>query len=393
MLYNVYDIMVGRMLEVCGSWLGQEPSLHSILLNSAGGPGPGVPGSGRILEAGAHIGAMTVPLARQVEVQGRLLALEPSRLNLQLLTANLALAQVSNVDTHQAALGAVSKGSVPVEEPDLMPFADFRRFGPGKKNRKVPVVSVDQLLGAVDRLDLLRLGLASTAGHGLSIAIAGAVRSLERFQPWVLAELPLRDSGNKLDLKMEVSGDDEAAFLSSMDSSAYDCVRCDMPLGPTEAEPPESWASCTSDPRAQLKAKMLLCGHRSRTSGTSDGEVPDASVWLRAVATCQRVLASEVRKRGVSGCFFWVVRCASTEPHPTLLLMVYRSVACLKLGSTLDPDFNKQHLRARPDPSSTTFSLPGPLTIAEQAQAKLPGRCLSSFVPGAGFCEARAPWP
>ncbi|CAE7484502.1 mshA [Symbiodinium necroappetens] len=295
MLYNVYDIMVGRMLEVCGSWLGQEALLHSILLSPAG---PGGPGSGRVLEAGAHIGAMTVPMAQEV-LQGRLLALEPSRLNLQLLTANLALAQVSNVDTHQAALGAVSKGSVMVEEPGIMPFADLRFFGPGKKNRKVPVVSVDQLLGAVDRLDLLRLGLASTAGHGLSMAIAGAVRSLERFQPWVLAELPLRDSGSKLDLKMEVSGDDEASFLNSMDSSAYDCVRCDLPVGMTE-EPPESWASCASDPRAQLKAKMLLCGHRSRTSGASSGafgEFPDASVWLRAVAACESFLAPEARKQ------------------------------------------------------------------------------------------------
>ena len=75
MLYNVYDIMVGRMLEVCGTWLSQEDTLHAILLNSG-------EGSGRILEAGAHIGARTIPLAMRVP-QGRLLALEPSRLNLQ----------------------------------------------------------------------------------------------------------------------------------------------------------------------------------------------------------------------------------------------------------------------------------------------------------------------
>ena len=287
MLYNVYDIMVGRMLEVCGSWLSHEDKLHAILLGSG-------QGTGRILEAGAHIGAVTTSLATRIP-QGRILALEPSRLNLQLLVANTQLAQLANVDTHLAALGAVSQGTVMVEEHGHnLPFADFRRLGPGKRQRKVSVVSVDQLLGSsVDRLDLLRLGLASTAGHELALAIAGAAKCLERFRPWILIELPLQDQNGKLHLQTEVSGSAETALLSSLHASGYKCIRCDLPLGPSATEltssSSSSWDSCSSNFRGSLRMNMLFCGHRARTA--SPALEVDATTWLQAVQTCETFLS------------------------------------------------------------------------------------------------------
>ena len=59
----------------------------------------------RVLEAGANIGATTIPLALHLPPGGRVLALEASQVNLRLLNANVALAQLSNVDTFQGALG------------------------------------------------------------------------------------------------------------------------------------------------------------------------------------------------------------------------------------------------------------------------------------------------
>lgn len=59
----------------------------------------------RVLEAGANIGATTIPLALHLPPEGRVLALEASQVNLWLLNANVALAQLSNVDTFQGALG------------------------------------------------------------------------------------------------------------------------------------------------------------------------------------------------------------------------------------------------------------------------------------------------
>ena len=206
----------------------------------------------------------------------------------QLLTANLALAQLMNVDTHQAALGSVSQGSVLVEEHGhSLPFEDFRRvrIGLGIRHRKVQIVSVDQLLGtSVDRLDLIRLGLGS--GQALSLAIAGAAKSLERFRPWLLIELALKDPRSKLDLIMAVSNAAEVALLKSMAASSYNCVRCEIPIGPGAAGMPsasQAWSGCSSDPRAQLHQSMLLCGHQARTSGPGS----DEASWRQAKQTCE----------------------------------------------------------------------------------------------------------
>ncbi|CAJ1364037.1 unnamed protein product [Effrenium voratum] len=240
MLYNVHDTVVGRTLELCGEWLGLENAIHRSLQA----------GPMRVLEAGAHIGALTIPLARN----GRVLALEPSRINMQLLNANLALAQLFHVDTFQAALGAtahVTSQADEVTETAQRSFRDFRvRAARSGQERRLQVVTVDQLLGHVDRLDLLRLGVAATAGAGLAPAIQGAPKSLERFRPWILAELPhgpLEGVQGEQDLR------------ASLASHQYDCMRCDLPAADSAGAPwPECKASSTG------KVALLFCSHQAR---------------------------------------------------------------------------------------------------------------------------------
>ena len=166
MLYNVHDVGVGRHLELCGEWLRQETAIYRHL-----------PKESRVVEAGAHIGALTIPLARHLSA-GRVLALEASRLNLQLLHANLALAQLTHVDTFQAALGEAP--STLYTQENATSFRDLRHLELRKSGSRVQVVTLDQLVGQVDRLDLVRLTHVS--------ALRGGIRSLERFRPWLLVE-------------------------------------------------------------------------------------------------------------------------------------------------------------------------------------------------------------
>lgn len=166
MLYNVHDVGIGRHLELCGEWLRRETAIYRHL-----------PKESRVVEAGAHIGALTIPLARHLSA-GRVLALEPSRLNLQLLHANLALAQLTHVDTFQAVLGEAPSTLYTQESPTS--FRDFRHLELRESGSRVQVVTLDQLLGQVDRLDLVRLTHVK--------ALRGGIRSLERFRPWLLVE-------------------------------------------------------------------------------------------------------------------------------------------------------------------------------------------------------------
>jgi FkbM family methyltransferase len=87
------DTFVGRALVEVGEYSWAEVQLLGGLLRPAS----------VVVEAGAHIGAITVPLARKC---ARVIAFEPQRLVHQMLCANLVLNGVVNVWAVQAALGA-----------------------------------------------------------------------------------------------------------------------------------------------------------------------------------------------------------------------------------------------------------------------------------------------
>eukprot|EP00930_Biecheleria_cincta_P032541 TRINITY_DN22581_c0_g1_i2.p1 TRINITY_DN22581_c0_g1~~TRINITY_DN22581_c0_g1_i2.p1 ORF type:complete len:958 (-),score=141.05 TRINITY_DN22581_c0_g1_i2:82-2955(-) len=293
MLYNVYDIVVGRTLGHHGEWLGLELAVHEALL----GPSAAYGGGGqRVLESGAHIGALTVPLSQHVGHEGRILALEPGRMNLQLLSGNIALAQLLNVDVMQAVLGA-APGTLDVEDDaafNYMSFSDFRVLqipatkptaSPASKlpeRRRVQQVMLDQLLGpAVHRLDLIRLGLSQSAGSlGASAAVQGARRSLERLRPWVLLELPLvqRTRQNPW-TEVDIQAENDLREIFS--SASYDCARCDIP-----AANPARTHKVSGSTRVPY-VKMLLCGHQSRLSSEAEGNRNIAQSWRAALRACE----------------------------------------------------------------------------------------------------------
>ena len=93
LLIDVDDKFVGRAILAHGEYSWEEV----MLLCSLVGRGSVV------LEAGAHIGTITVPLARTC---GVLFAFEPQRLLFQLLCANLALNGILNVRAYEQAVGA-----------------------------------------------------------------------------------------------------------------------------------------------------------------------------------------------------------------------------------------------------------------------------------------------
>ena len=101
------------------------------------------------------------------------------------------------VDTFQGALGE-SHRSLHIEEPSERVFYNSRWLGSkqswkpngspvheGSRKQSVQVVTVDQLLSHVDRVDFIRI----SSQQSISAALLGAANSLQRFQPWLLVEL------------------------------------------------------------------------------------------------------------------------------------------------------------------------------------------------------------
>lgn len=180
LLVNRNDRFVGRSLIEYGEFSEDEIGLMSSYLSA----------DSVIVEAGANIGALTLPLAARVP-HGRLLAFEPQRLVFQLLCANLALNELANVDAHWAALGA-QPGQIAI--PDLPPSVreNFGGVAAGQGSSSVALTTIDGL--ALGRLDLIKIDV-----EGMELEVVrGALNSIARCRPVMYIENDRRDKSAAL---------------------------------------------------------------------------------------------------------------------------------------------------------------------------------------------------
>ncbi|MGA7935984.1 MAG: FkbM family methyltransferase, partial [Kovacikia sp.] len=162
-LYNPND-EVGKSLELYGEWSEEEVSLFQPLLRSGE----------TIVEVGANIGAHTVFFARAVGTLGKVVAIEPERLLLQTLCANLALNGFTNAYCYPFLLGETTD-SAPVSRSN--PPAETL-FCPGNDPlERLQVIALDRL-----ELPQCRLLKIDAPGRELSI-LKGAIKTIQSFQP------------------------------------------------------------------------------------------------------------------------------------------------------------------------------------------------------------------
>lgn len=96
-----------------------------------------------VFDVGANVGLLTVPLARAVGENGRVIAIEPMRENSARLQQNLARNEIANVTVFDVA-AAASDGVAVMNLSSDFAFASFdpRRGG---KQRRVPVHRLDTI--------------------------------------------------------------------------------------------------------------------------------------------------------------------------------------------------------------------------------------------------------
>eukprot|EP00928_Gymnodinium_smaydae_P098587 TRINITY_DN9201_c0_g1_i1.p1 TRINITY_DN9201_c0_g1~~TRINITY_DN9201_c0_g1_i1.p1 ORF type:complete len:1008 (-),score=243.21 TRINITY_DN9201_c0_g1_i1:30-3053(-) len=268
MLYSVFDLYVGRSLEVYGEWLGRELRLHEALLGSTN------PGA-TVVEIGANIGALTVPLALRVSLRGRVVAFEADRVNSQLLAANVALAQLLNVETIRAAVGATPGWAAlaPDRSSSRLVFSNLRALRPpdaelvegtndepwAEAAKGLPPAGVstvqrttlDLLTSAMEKLDLVKI--ATPGAETAQAILRGAPDTLRRLRPWLLVELP------------SSRGDVAERLSERLGDSSYECSRCDMLLFNGDNWRHESESIFHP---ASATAHALLCGHETAWQGS-----------------------------------------------------------------------------------------------------------------------------
>lgn len=178
------DTTIARAIEVSGGFAEGEVRLLTSLLR---------PGDTAV-DVGANIGAVAVPMARQVGPAGRLLAFEPMRLPFLCLCTAAVLNGLAQVEPRQQAVGAA---------PGEVALPPFDPLAPGNHGalsllgaagpERVPLVTIDSL--ALPSLALLKID-----AEGMDWAVlAGARETLARCRPAIYLEagrdLALRAAG------------------------------------------------------------------------------------------------------------------------------------------------------------------------------------------------------
>lgn len=181
-LCNPQDLYMGRALITYGEFSELEWQLLDQLLQ------PGMVA----IEAGANMGALTVPMARKVGLGGLIYAYEPQMLVFQLLCANLALNDLLNVQASNAGCGDVAEW-LSLSRPDPRNENNFGGFSLEKLTKESPVrVRVERLDDALDppRVDLIK---ADVEGMETEV-LKGAAGLIAEYQPLLYLEANLEDA-------------------------------------------------------------------------------------------------------------------------------------------------------------------------------------------------------
>jgi FkbM family methyltransferase len=230
MLFNRYDIYIGRSLQMYGEFSEGECDLFRQIVQ---------PGQ-TVVEVGANIGAHTVPLAQWAGPKGRVFAFEPQRVVFQTLCANVALNHLLNVHCLQQAVGSES-GSIVVPLIDYQAENNFGGLGLGSYTRgeRVPLVTIDALeLGACDFIKLDVEGMEQEA-------LLGARQTIERLKPVLYVENDRKDRSDDL--------------IRTLDGMGY-LLYWHLP----PYFNPRNFAGLSENLFGNLVSKNMLCFHRSR---------------------------------------------------------------------------------------------------------------------------------
>jgi len=163
--YGVMNSVPGRCpasrsLAQYGEWIEQElDQLSEIVADDQ-----------HVLEFGSEYGAHALWFARAVGDRGKVHVIEPRRMVMQQLCANVALNGLQNVHTHPMWLGSTSDM---VELGSILPDVD----SVAERKERVPVRMLDEL--EIEALHLIKINYA---GELLSF-LEGAAGTIRRLRP------------------------------------------------------------------------------------------------------------------------------------------------------------------------------------------------------------------
>lgn len=139
-------------------------------------------GGDTVVDVGANIGHYTLIAADSVGKEGKVIAIEPDKVNCEYLRKNLVLNSVFHVEIHECAVGAVEEEKV-LFLSDIN-VGDHRTWddGKGRKQNKVKQTTIDKIVDG-RKVDLIKIDVQ---GAELSV-LQGARKTIKRLTDLVVA--------------------------------------------------------------------------------------------------------------------------------------------------------------------------------------------------------------
>jgi FkbM family methyltransferase len=189
--------MIGTHLATYGEFAEPEVALVSGLVE---------PGD-TVIDVGANIGTLAVPLAKRVGPTGTVLCFEPQRYIYNLLCANLVLNGATNAHAFRLALDDTA-GSVVFAEPDYAASGNFaavslvdsargqrtERLFDGAAPARIACHRLDDAVAGLRRLRLIKIDV-----EGMEAAVLrGAAGLIREFRPILYCEMNRADAADEL---------------------------------------------------------------------------------------------------------------------------------------------------------------------------------------------------
>lgn len=183
--------MISSIASHYGEWSETEVSVFRHLIDE----------NSNIIEVGSNIGMHAVPLAKTAH-RGKLLCFEPQRIIFQQLCCNLALNNLTNVETYRLGVSD-EKGECFIESSNYDEAWNYGSFSLNKGfstefafkgevyKEKIEIVSLDDFppVQALPSLDLLKI---DAEGLDLNV-LKGAAETIGRLQPAIFVEIQTHD--------------------------------------------------------------------------------------------------------------------------------------------------------------------------------------------------------
>jgi FkbM family methyltransferase len=180
--YIPHDIYIGRAMDLYGEYSEREVQFVSALLRKGS----------VVIECGANIGCHTIPMARIVGQEGRIIAFEPQRFIHSFLCANVALNDMHNITVERAGVGGERKTMG-------VPSLDYSQRGNFGGCQLLPSSPELVSVAPIDDIEITSLDLIKMDIEGMEFeALLGAQRTIARLRPMVVLEGSHEQEAEKL---------------------------------------------------------------------------------------------------------------------------------------------------------------------------------------------------